>query len=77
MLVTALRQAQYAARSVTQLVPWVAGGRQVQAHAGTPSREWVDAGHMRPLVMWGNERSPRAPHIPTLKELYGIVANLP
>jgi len=52
-------------------------GGQVQAHAGTPTWEWVEAGHTRPLVMWGNERSPRAPHIPTLKELYGIVANSP
>ena len=39
--------------------------------------EMVEAGQVRPLVMWGNERSTRAPNLPTLKELYGIVANSP
>lgn len=52
-------------------------GGQVQVQAGTPTWEWVDAGTTRVLVMWGNERSPRAPNVPTLKELYGIVANSP
>lgn len=52
-------------------------GGQVQVQAGTPNWEWVDAGLTRPLVMWGNDRSPRAPNVPTLKELYGIVVNSP
>lgn len=52
-------------------------GGHVQVQAGTPAWEMVDAGQVRPLVMWGNERSPRAPNLPTLKELYGIVANSP
>jgi tripartite-type tricarboxylate transporter receptor subunit TctC len=37
----------------------------------------VDAGQVRTLVMWTENRSPRAPNVPTLKELYGIVANSP
>ena len=52
-------------------------GGQVQVQAGTPTWEWVEAGQTRVLVMWGNERSKRAPNVPTLKELYGIVANSP
>lgn len=52
-------------------------GGQVQVQAGTPNWEWVEAGQIRVLVMWGNERSKRAPNVPTLKELYGIVANSP
>jgi tripartite-type tricarboxylate transporter receptor subunit TctC len=52
-------------------------GGHVQVQAGTPTWEWVEAGQTRVLVMWGNERSPRAPNVPTLKELYGIVANSP
>ncbi len=52
-------------------------GGHVQVQAGTPSWEWVEAGHTRVLVMWGNERAARAPNVPTLKELYGTVANSP
>jgi tripartite-type tricarboxylate transporter receptor subunit TctC len=38
----------------------------------------VDSGELRLLVTWGNERTKRWPHVPTLKELgYGIVANSP
>lgn len=52
-------------------------GGEVQVQSGTPNWEWVEAGVTRVLVMWGNERSPRAPNITTLKERYGIVANSP
>lgn len=52
-------------------------GSQVMAQAGSPPWELVEAGQVRPLVMWGDNRTPRAPNIPTLKELYGIVANSP
>ena len=52
-------------------------GGQVMAQAGSPPWELVDAGQARPLVMWGDNRTPRAPSVPTLKELYGIVANSP
>ncbi len=38
----------------------------------------IDAGQLRLLVTWGNERTKKWPHVPTLKELgYGIVANSP
>jgi tripartite-type tricarboxylate transporter receptor subunit TctC len=52
-------------------------GAQVMAQAGSPPWELVEAGQARPLVMWGDARTPRAPNVPTLKELYGIVANSP
>lgn len=52
-------------------------GGEVQVQAGTPNWEWVESGATRVLVMWGNERAARAPNVPTLKELYGIVANSP
>ena len=52
-------------------------GNQVEAQAGTPPWEMVASGRVRTLVMWGNERNPKLPDVPTLKELYGIVANSP
>ena len=52
-------------------------GGQVIAQAGSPPWELVEAGQARPLVMWGDNRTARAPNVPTLKELYGIVANSP
>ena len=52
-------------------------GGQVMAQAGSPPWELVEAGQARPLVMWGDNRTARAPNVPTLKELYGIVANSP
>ena len=52
-------------------------GSQVQVHAGSPPWELVEAGQVRPLVMWGTGRTARAPNVPTLNELYGIVANSP
>ena len=52
-------------------------GSQVMAQAGSPPWELVEAGQVRALVMWGENRSARVPNVPTLKELYGIVANSP
>jgi tripartite-type tricarboxylate transporter receptor subunit TctC len=52
-------------------------GSHVQIQAGSPPWEMVEAGQVRPLVMWSNERNARVPNVPTLKELYGIVANSP
>ena len=52
-------------------------GSHVQVQAGSPPWELVEAGQVRPLVMWGNGRNTRIPNVPTLKELYGIVANSP
>ncbi|HXG16713.1 MAG TPA: tripartite tricarboxylate transporter substrate binding protein [Calidithermus sp.] len=38
----------------------------------------VDAGRLRLLVTWGQQRTRRWPHVPTLRELgYGIVSNSP
>ncbi len=50
---------------------------EAASQAGSPPWELVDAGQVRTLVMWTENRSPRAPAVPTLKELYGIVANSP
>jgi tripartite-type tricarboxylate transporter receptor subunit TctC len=52
-------------------------GGQVDAFAGTPTWEFVEAGRLRVLVTWGPNRNRRSPDVPTLKELYGIVANSP
>jgi tripartite-type tricarboxylate transporter receptor subunit TctC len=50
---------------------------EANSQAGSPPWELVDANQARTLVMWTENRSPRAPAVPTLKELYGIVANSP
>jgi tripartite-type tricarboxylate transporter receptor subunit TctC len=60
------------AESVTAL-----RGGHVNAAAGTPAWELVDAGAVRVLATWGPNRNKRSPNVPTLKELYGIVANSP
>ena len=52
-------------------------GGHVDAVAGTPPWEQVEAGTMRVLVTWGPNRNKRSPGVPTLKELYGIVSNSP
>ena len=40
--------------------------------------EMVDAGQVRLLVTWGENRTRRWPNVPTLKDLgYGIVSNSP
>ena len=52
-------------------------GSQVTAQAGSPPWELLEAGQVRTLVMWGENRSARVPNAPTLKELYGMVANSP
>lgn len=52
-------------------------GGHVHAVAGTPAWELIDAGTVRLLTTWGPNRNRRSPNVPTLKELYGIVANSP
>ena len=52
-------------------------GGQVNALAGTPTWELVEAGRLRVLATWGPNRNRRSPEVPTLNELYGIVANSP
>jgi tripartite-type tricarboxylate transporter receptor subunit TctC len=60
------------AESVTAL-----RGGHVEAAAGTPPWEHVEAGTLRVLVTWGPNRNKRSPSIPTLNEIYGIVSNSP
>ncbi len=61
-----------------ETVPAVLGGH---VSATADSSSWgpqVDAGELRLLVTWGNQRTKRWPAVPTLKELgYGIVSNSP
>lgn len=61
-----------------ETTPAVLGGH---VNATADSTGWgpqVDAGHLRLLVTWGNQRTKRWPNVPTLKELgYGIVSNSP
>ena len=52
-------------------------GGHVDAVAGTPPWELVDANSVRVLVTWGPSRNKRSPQIPILKEFYGIVSNSP
>ncbi len=52
-------------------------GGEVDAMAGTPPWGLVESGKLRVLNTWSASRPPRAPDAPTLKELYGIVANSP
>jgi tripartite-type tricarboxylate transporter receptor subunit TctC len=52
-------------------------GGEVDAMAGTPPWGMVEAGKVRVLNTWSANRPKRAPDAPTLKELYGIVANSP
>jgi tripartite-type tricarboxylate transporter receptor subunit TctC len=60
------------AESVTAL-----RGGHVDAVAGTPPWELVDAGTVRMLNTWGPARNRRSPGVVTLQELYGIVSNSP
>lgn len=52
-------------------------GGEVDALAGTPPWGLVEGGKLRVLNTWSANRPSRAPDAPTLKELYGIVANSP
>jgi tripartite-type tricarboxylate transporter receptor subunit TctC len=52
-------------------------GGEVDAMVGTPPWGMVEAGKVRVLNTWSANRPKRAPDAPTLKELYGIVANSP
>ncbi len=50
---------------------------QVHMYASAPPWAMVKNGDLRPLIMWGPTRSPKAPDVPTLKERYGMVSNAP
>ncbi len=52
-------------------------GGEVDAIVGTPPWGMLEAGKVRVLNTWSANRPKRAPDAPTLKELYGIVANSP
>ena len=60
------------AESVTAL-----RGGHVNAVAGTPAWDLADAGQVRVLTTWGPNRNKRSPNVPTIREIYGIVANSP
>jgi len=61
-----------------ETTPAVLGGHVTATADSTGWGPQVDAGQLRLLVTWGNERTKRWPNVPTLKELgYGIVSNSP
>ncbi|MGQ9695878.1 MAG: tripartite tricarboxylate transporter substrate binding protein [Thermodesulfobacteriota bacterium] len=61
-----------------ETTPAVLGGHVTATADSTGWGPQVDAGQLRLLVTWGNQRTKRWPQVPTLKELgYGIVSNSP
>lgn len=52
-------------------------GNEVDAMVGSPPWGLIDAGKLRALSTWSLNRAPQTPNVPTLKEIYGIVANSP
>lgn len=61
-----------------ETTPAVLGGHVTATADSTGWAPQVDAGHLRLLVTWGNQRTKKWPDVPTLKELgFGIVSNSP
>jgi len=61
-----------------ETTPAVLGGHVSATADSTGWAPQVDAGQLRLLVTWGNQRTKKWPKVPTLKELgYGIVSNSP
>jgi tripartite-type tricarboxylate transporter receptor subunit TctC len=61
-----------------ETTPAVLGGHVMATADSTGWGPQVDAGNLRLLVTWGNQRTKRWPTVPTLKELgFGIVSNSP
>ncbi|MDI6753377.1 MAG: tripartite tricarboxylate transporter substrate binding protein [Thermodesulfobacteriota bacterium] len=61
-----------------ETTPAVLGGHVTATADSTGWAPQVDAGQLRLLVTWGNQRTKRWPQVPTLKDLgYGIVSNSP
>ena len=52
-------------------------GNEVDAIVGSPPWGLIEAGRLRALSTWSVNRSKESPGTPTLKEIYGIVANSP
>jgi len=61
-----------------ETTPAVLGGHVTATADSTGWAPQVDAGQLRLLVTWGNQRTKKWPNVPTLKDLgYGIVSNSP
>jgi len=61
-----------------ETTPAVLGGHVTATADSTGWASQVDAGQLRLLVTWGNQRTKKWPNVPTLKDLgYGIVSNSP
>jgi tripartite-type tricarboxylate transporter receptor subunit TctC len=61
-----------------ETTPAVLGGHVTATADSTGWAPQVDAGALRLLCTWGNQRTKRWPNVPTLKELgHGIVSNSP
>ena len=61
-----------------ETTPAVLGGHVSATADSTGWAPQVDAGQLRLLVTWGNQRTKKWPDVPTLKDLgYGIVSNSP
>lgn len=61
-----------------ETTPAVLGGHVTATADSTGWAAQVDAGQLRLLCTWGNQRTRRWPNVPTLKELgYGLVSNSP
>ena len=52
-------------------------GNEVDAIVGSPPWGLIEAGKLRALSTWSVNRAKESPNVPTLKEIYGIVANSP
>lgn len=52
-------------------------GNEVDAMVGSPPWGLIEGGKLRALSTWSLNRAPQTPNVPTLKEIYGIVANSP
>jgi tripartite-type tricarboxylate transporter receptor subunit TctC len=60
------------------LMQAVLGGHVMAASDATGWDKFVDAGQMRLLVTFGDQRTKRWPNVPTAKELgYNVVSNSP
>jgi tripartite-type tricarboxylate transporter receptor subunit TctC len=65
-------------KGLADSLPALLGGHVTSLANSTGWGELVDAGKLRLLVTWTEQRTKRWPNVPTLKELgYGIVSNSP
>ena len=73
-----IRWTQVPFKGSAETIPAVLGGHVMAVADSTSWGSQVDAGNLRLLVTWGNQRTKKWPNVPTLKELgYGIVSNSP